>query len=72
MATELSTSTGWPETGFEEIASRFLEADFWPGIISGLPVKRPLDKRGTGWRQALGQPEATAIILLDWAKSDRI
>jgi len=27
MATELSTSIGWPETGFEEISGDFLEAD---------------------------------------------
>jgi hypothetical protein len=41
VATELSTSIDWPETGFEEIGvteSLFLEADFGPGITSALPV----------------------------------
>jgi hypothetical protein len=27
-----------PETGLEEIIGDFLEADFWPGKVSGLRV----------------------------------
>ena len=30
----------FPETGFEETIDDFLEADFCPGITSGLPVTR--------------------------------
>jgi hypothetical protein len=39
----------YPETGFEEIASDFLEPDFWPEITSSYPVtcpNRPSDNRG--------------------------
>jgi len=28
------------KTGFEEISGDVLEADFWPGMIFGLPVTR--------------------------------
>jgi len=30
----------YPETGLEEINGDLLQADFWPGITSGLPVTR--------------------------------
>jgi hypothetical protein len=30
----------YQETGFEAIKDKFLEADFWPGITSGLSVTR--------------------------------
>ena len=33
-------SGNYPETGLEEINGNLLEADFWPGVISGLPVNR--------------------------------
>jgi hypothetical protein len=50
VATELSTSIDWPETGLEEINSDVLEADFWTrsseparkreNVTFGLPVVR--------------------------------
>ena len=30
VATELSTSISWPQTGFEEIGGDVRERDFWP------------------------------------------
>jgi hypothetical protein len=30
-----------PQTGLEEVKRDLLEADFWPGIISALPVTYP-------------------------------
>jgi len=41
VVTELSKFIDWPETGFEEINGDVLEADFWPGITSELPVTLP-------------------------------
>jgi len=31
-------TASWPETGFGEIKGDLLEADFWTGMTSGLPV----------------------------------
>jgi len=31
----------YPETGLEYINANLLEADFWPGMTSGVPVIRP-------------------------------
>jgi hypothetical protein len=37
---------GKPETGLEEINRDLLEADFWPDMTSGLPVRtKPLVRR---------------------------
>ncbi|SRR6266849_3323010 len=41
LAPELSAFGNYPETGFEETRPRVPEADFWPGITSGLPDTRP-------------------------------
>jgi hypothetical protein len=36
----------YPETGLEEIDGDLLEADFWPAMTSGLPVRtKPLARR---------------------------
>jgi hypothetical protein len=36
-----STSSRGPETGLGDINVDLIEADFWPGMTSELPVTRP-------------------------------
>ena len=35
---EAQSDIGGPEMGFEEITTRFLQRDFWPGINHGLLI----------------------------------
>jgi hypothetical protein len=53
-----------PETGFEESMDDLPEADFWPGISSGLPVTRPEIPAALRSRLAKGPPSAATRYVL--------